>query len=123
MSLKNHKYIDYVCPQCFNQLPNCTCKFDSYNLIMIDNEIQYAIRELNKKNIYTETCCGGHYNNEYKEATSTYISFTSTPKTMPKNWKRRSNTLYYKFNVDNVDDFDKEKIKAINELNNWVDGL
>ena len=53
---------NYVCPKCFYKLNECKCEFAPWELIMIDDKIQYIIRILNKKGYLTTSSCESHYN-------------------------------------------------------------
>lgn len=64
-------YKDYVCPNCFNTLNNCDCKFRPYGLILIDGGIQEHIRTVRNKGYVTTGCCESHE----EECISIYISF------------------------------------------------
>ena len=63
---------NYVCPNCWHQVHECTCKFyPPWNLIMIDVNMQDVIRELNQKGYITIGCCESHYNDNR----NMYIAF------------------------------------------------
>ena len=53
---------NYVCPECWHQVQDCTCKyFPPWSLIMIDVGIQEIIRILNEKGWRTTGCCESHF--------------------------------------------------------------
>ena len=53
---------NYVCPNCWHQVHECTCKFyPPWQLIMIDANIQEVVRILNQKGYTTIGCCESHY--------------------------------------------------------------
>lgn len=66
---RNHSYENYVCPNCFRKLPECTCEdaMPPYKLIWIDLAIQDHVRILNEKGYYTKFCCEGHDENDYMD--------------------------------------------------------
>lgn len=66
-------YRNFVCSTCFQQLPECNCRFFPWNLIFIDVGMQEAVRIFNKKGYITNGCCEGHYDAEHGE--SVYVSF------------------------------------------------
>lgn len=72
MKKNKDAYANYVCPDCWNTLDNCTCKiFPPYHLIFIDKNIQEHIRVLNEKGYKTTGCCEGHRT----VCINTYIAF------------------------------------------------
>lgn len=53
---------NYVCPNCWNQVQNCTCKFyPPWQLIMVDVGVQEVVRILNNKGWATTGCCESHF--------------------------------------------------------------
>lgn len=70
-SVDNYK--QFVCPKCFHQLQECTCRFFPWNLIFIDEKMQAVVRAFNQKGFITTGCCEGHYEDE--AGTSIYICF------------------------------------------------
>ena len=61
MMMKRRISDEYVCPVCFRNPENCICKCYSMTLILIDKNIQYAIKTLNDNGFVTVDCCEGHY--------------------------------------------------------------
>lgn len=136
--MKNHKYTDYVCPICWHKLTECTCDFDNNNLIQIDEGMQYAIRELNKKGYRTECCCEGHYMDCLKGG-DMYITFRqgSDPEGCPNGWNRcickdeYHPTVLINHTIKSGSKakskwrpyFEEGKIKSLEALNRWVDSL
>lgn len=117
------KIQNYVCPFCFNQIKNCTCDLAPHTLLMIDNGLQYAIRELNNKHWFTVDCCEGHYEDQIP---NTYISFVRPIKLkiIPNGFVLESNNVIRKiYNKGKKEDFLREKEEIINSLNKWVDSL
>lgn len=60
-------YRDYVCPRCFRQPHECTCRDEQGrpvppgSLVGIDRGLQEHIQILNDKGYHTAHCCEGHY--------------------------------------------------------------
>lgn len=113
---------DYICPKCFNQIQNCICEYSPYTLLMIDEPMQYAIKNLNQKNITTESCCASHYKKKNQE-TIMYISFTECPKEIPIDWKKNGNRIHYKFCPKDKKEFIETQKKEIEKLNQWTDNI
>lgn len=118
-----HTEKDYVCPICFNRIKNCTCEFDSFNLIMIDRKIQTIIKKLNQKHYFTQACCEGHYKGQNK-IVSGYISFkTNKPEGCPQGWKVSRNEILYICKPKNKSDFFIMQKEALLNLRKWVNSL
>lgn len=55
-------YMNYVCPNCFHKLHECTCNFfPPWTLLFIDECIQTHVRILNEKGYTTNGSCEGHH--------------------------------------------------------------
>lgn len=117
-SKKNSK--NYVCPICFNQIQNCTCIYPSYNLIMVDNRIQEAVRVLNQKGYTTVDSCEGHFENMIP---NTYISFVKRINSTPIGFENEGRVIRKIYNCSNKNSFEKEKREAIKNLNDWANNL
>lgn len=117
-------YKKYVCPYCFNQLNKCKCCFEPHSLIMIDVNVQEAIRELNTKQYGTSGSCEGHFNGVCSHM---YIAFVKEYNfsTVPNGFIYVKNryALLYKYKSKNEDDFEKEKIQAKENLIAWTRNL
>jgi len=116
-------YVNYVCPKCFQQLNKCTCDiFPPYELIMIDEKIQYHIRELNKKGYATWVCCESHGVGE-----DIYIGLNTTKEMLetklPSGF-RFDKGQYIRCSVprdcENPEEFKDQKLA---ELKDWIDQL
>ena len=125
---KNWK--SFVCPKCFNQINNCTCKFIPDYLIGIDEEMQYAIKILNQKRYVTQYCCCGHTNvktEDGKYFLSMYIQFANNIDivSVPDGWnKDRNNAIYSKIYYPKTKKlFYEIQKQELEKLNKWVDGL
>ena len=70
-SVDNYK--QFVCPKCFYQLQDCTCRYFPWSLIFIDEKMQAVVRAFNQKGFITTGCCEGHFEDE--AGTSIYICF------------------------------------------------
>lgn len=121
----NHTYDNYVCPNCFHQLPECTCidAMPPYTLVWIDKAIQDHVRILNEKGYYTKFCCEGHDENDYAD-----IMFKKycEPKTndLPDGFKY--NKKYNRIESAKYKDLDggyKAKEKYLNTLLKWCNEL
>lgn len=119
MAIKKHSK-DYVCPLCFNQIENCTCIYPSFTLIMIDNQIQDAVRILNQKGYRTMDSCEGHIENMIP---NTYISFYEPIKSAPVGFTNEGKVIRKIYSCDNKKTFNKEKKEAIENLNKWAENL
>ena len=63
---------NYVCPNCWHQVHECTCEFyPPWQLIMIDVNIQEVVRVLNLKGYTTIGCCESHFG----ENCNIYVAF------------------------------------------------
>ena len=126
MKRNKKAYLNYVCPNCWNTLDNCTCKlFPPYHLIFIDRNIQEHIRLLNEKGYRTTACCEGHR----VRCLNTYISFPedyfkeiSTPEGFEYDGKRRMITYTYSMNLseEKMENLKAEKLAVLLE---WINGL
>ena len=115
---------NYVCPFCFNQIQNCTCDFAPYSLIMVDNKLQKAVRELNQKKYFTVDCCEGHFNFNIP---NTYISFVKPIKLshIPNGFKyeKDGNVIRKIYHVETKQEFEIEQKNAIQDIETWVENL
>lgn len=121
--ISNKSSKNYVCPRCWQRIEHCTCDYAPYNLIMIDEALQEAIRTLNYKGYYTEASCAGHY---YKsDATvSIYISFYQWQiNIIPEGWKHIGKGIYYFFIPKTKAEFKILQTNEINKLLNWINQL
>lgn len=121
---KRKSIYNYVCPWCFNQIEDCTCDMASYSLIMIDNKLQKAIRELNQKKYFTVDCCEGHF---YNPIPNTYISFVRPVKlsNIPNGfqYEKDGNVIRKIYHVQTEEEFIMEQEKAIQDIETWVENL
>lgn len=122
--INNKNINNYVCPWCFNQIEDCTCDMASYTLIMVDNKLQKAVRELNQKKYFTVDCCEGHF---YNPVPNTYISFVRPVKlsNVPKGFKyeKDGNVIRKIYHVQTEEEFEAEQKIAIQDIENWVENL
>lgn len=121
----NSKNINnYVCPFCFNQIEDCACNFAPYNLIMVDNKLQKAVRKLNQKRYFTVDCCEGHFSNPVP---NTYISFVKPVKlsNVPKGFKyeKDGNVIRKIYHVQTEEEFEAEQKIAIQDIETWIENL
>lgn len=114
-------YKDYVCPKCFFKIDKCNCQTQSYTLLMIDEPIQKAIKILNEKLYYTESCCAGHY--QRSKLSSMYICFSFFPSNIPQDWIKSGNGIYYNFKPQNKKEFVETQIRELAKLNSWAQEL
>ena len=119
---KRKSICNYVCPFCFNQIEDCTCDFAPYSLIMVDNNLQEAVRKLNQKRYFTVDCCEGHYNFSIP---NTYISFVR-PVKLPNfpigfDYEKEGNVIRKIYNVETEEEFKEAQREAIQSINDWVD--
>ena len=61
---------DFVCPNCFKHVENCTCAHRPTSVIWVDCGIQDQVRILNEKGYKTNFCCESH-----NQDGNMYISF------------------------------------------------
>ena len=126
---KMSAYKNYVCPVCFQQLPNCECEVNMpYTLLFIDEKIQEHIRLLNRKGYMTSGCCESHYDRE--NGTNIHISFTMLPKkeyldTLPKGFKyyKPDAIICYISPKHTKAEFEEIKTQKLSELLDWVKSL
>ena len=120
--IKRRAAKNYVCPVCFRRPNKCICNCYSMNLILIDEKLQYAIQKLNDANIFTRDCCEGHFEDKIP---NTYISFIHEISSCPKGFKIEDNKIirYIYSKSKSKKEFEKEKIEAIENLNNWVNEI
>lgn len=120
MMMKRRTSDEYVCPVCFRNPENCICKCYSMTLILIDKNIQYAIKTLNDNGLVTVDCCEGHYG---EKIPNMYISFLYDVKNCPEDFIIENNKVirYIYKNFNSKKEFEEEKIQAIKNLNKWVD--
>ena len=117
---------EYVCPHCFNNIDNCTCKTYPYYLIQIDRLILPAIKELNYKGYITSACCAGHV--EDGKSINIYIAFENEYgfSSIPKGAKYSKTGYSISYNFPN--DLTKEdritlQEKCLNQIFEWVHNL
>lgn len=128
--MKHTKYSDYVCSDCFYQLPECTCECGNFTLIQIDEALQYAVRALNEKGWFTKYCCEGHIKEgDKKESSYIYFEDRYFPPSIPTGWKKEKNGIYAyyksgsKFPEKRLKQLAEQKAQAIQALNEWADSL
>ena len=119
MGCKKHSK-NYVCPICFNQIQNCTCIYPSYNLIMVDNRVQEAVRVLNQKGYITVDSCEGHFENIVP---NTYISFVNKIQSAPAGFNNEGKVVRKIYHCSSKNVFEKEKREAIKNLTDWANNL
>ena len=101
----------YKCPTCGEQ-----------SVVSIDDELMYAISELNKKGYETTFCCAGHEYNGYNH-TNMYIAFNCKLPNKPYGFKFKDSVLRYNYKKHEVLDIIRERHRIIERLNKWVDKL
>ena len=111
---------DYVCGGCFERPKDCTCGVIPWTLIMIDEKLQYAIRNLNKKGHITQACCEGHF--DKGKTQYMYISFRDKHEP-PMGWKSDRQNIYYKLDAKTKEGFIEQQNAGIKLLNTWVENL
>lgn len=131
-----HTIDDYVCPECFYPLEECTCEYEPWQLIQIDKGIQSIIRILNEKGYTTNYCCEGHFSETVKGG-EIYISFIYPPTIFPDGWTtkvvnkgyRPVTSFYYRIKKNSKlvkkqkEYFEEQKAKALEELLQFVNDL
>lgn len=130
MSNKRDKYIyeNYVCPKCFNKLPNCTCpgNMPPYQLLWIDKEIQEHIKILNEKGYSTSYSCESH-----SPRGTTHIIFNSSKNPskevpLPEGfiWHDKYNKLYAEYDKKMpLEDYELNKKNNLDSLLEWCNKL
>lgn len=119
-------YRSFVCPQCFNQVNKCTCKFfPPTSLIFIDQRIQEHIRILNEKGYKTIGCCESHYKGI---CVSIYVAFGQhwDFKTMPAGffYDRRRRMIVHDYDKKlTEEEFNTEKEICIATFLEWCKSL
>ena len=112
---------DYVCPQCFRSPEDCICQWYSNHLVLIDQNLQEIIRKLNDSGKITCDCCEGHYK-DYKA--NMYISFVNPLSSCPKEFTmEKGKIIRHMYKANSKNEFEKEKERMIQNLNNWIDGI
>ncbi len=120
----------YVCPHCFNEVENCTCRSYPYTLIQIDKLMVPIIKELNYKGYMTMYCCAGHPDYQTKgDNPFIDIMFKEDyvfPEQFPNGavFRKSSNTLSYEY-PDNMDSdmLKKYQNDCLNALLHWARSL
>lgn len=121
-------YLNYVCPKCFNQLQNCTCKsFPPWDLLYIDQRIQPHVRILNEKGYVTFTSCEGHYLGKpgvtsHVGFARDYDIFSDLPEGFTYNKSKRMLWCFYDAKL-NRDQFDAERAFNLAKLLQWCQDL
>lgn len=123
--VKKRTHKDYVCPKCFYPIENCKCNLYPQELILIDEQLQYAIQKLNAFGYRTIDCCAGHIEDKIK---STYISFyiKIATENLPAGFqweKHHGYVLRYIYRNLTKERFLAEQAVVIRNLNKWVDDL
>lgn len=119
-------YKNYVCPLCFHQLHECTCKtFPPYSLLFIDEGIQRHIRALKSKGYITVGCCEGHYKSYSAEP---YIAFGMDYdfKKIPRGFKwnkRRRMIVSDKINAKSENEYNIKKQEQLKCLMDWIESI
>jgi|GEM_PF-6328946 len=132
----------YVCPVCFGNLDECTCKLAPNHLIQIDRNFYPIIKKLNRKGHKTFGCCEGHWDGENNRHSGVLdlILVTSNPykrdtdfdycSSLPEVFKGKSHNnnlthigYYYGKDLDTKEKFEEVKMQRLAELEKWVDGL
>ena len=120
-------YENYVCPNCFRQMHECTCKtYPNYYAIWIDKGIQEHVRILNDKGYTTEYSCESH-----EPMNIIYVNFDRTYGMgdgikIPKGFKytKRSCQLEHRYDKNiSREDFEAEKKKHLDILLEWCKSL
>lgn len=122
-----HTYKEYVCPECFKQLPECKCPSLPWHLVQIDLGIQEQIRILNNKGYNTCFCCSGHYD---PSSLVIYIKFGRPYlfDRFPEEFKynKRNQTLSYTYTKKDkkTEEIYKERqAKLLADLLEWANEL
>ncbi len=118
---------NYVCPNCWNQVQSCTCKFyPPWQLIMIDVNIQEIVRILNQKGYTTIGCCESHYDGN----SNLYVAFNMRYDDigLPDGFsyakgKTSVNYLFKKAERENRELYDKVKAGKLDALLKWAQSL
>ena len=122
--------MNFVCPQCFHRLNECTCRFfPPWQLIFIDQNIQDHVRILNEKGYITNGCCEGHYTG--KPGANTAICFVRdypqiTGSALPDGfaYNRGKKAVWHFYDAGlNRKAFDLEKTAALIRLLEWCRAL
>lgn len=119
-------YQNYVCPKCFNRLPECKCPGSPpYQILWIDKSLQSHVRILNEKSYKTKFCCEGH-----SEDDTAHIMFLcgNAPKetdTLPDGWRynKRWDRIETNGKYKDLDGGYEAKQKYMNTLLEWCDNL
>lgn len=115
----------YICPQCLNELEECTCRYYPYYLIQIDESMLPIIRELNKKGYITTACCGSHPFVEGLGALNIYIAFKdrydfTEPYPQGGRYNREGVLSYNLPEKASVEELEQFKQNTINKLFEWA---
>lgn len=117
-------YENYVCPDCWNQVQDCTCKyFPPWHLIMVDVEMQEIVRVLNNKGYVTNGSCSSHYNGN----SIMYISFITPYESigLPDgfSYAKGKTSIVYSFKKkerENKALYEEIKAQKINTMLEWA---
>ena len=110
-----------ICFKCYKSKKFCKCVHNHFELI--DSNLSYAIRNLNKKGYKTKFCCGGH---PQKAFIYIYIYFDNEYNfnILPEDYKYKNKILYYKKKKQRTIKETQQLISShIKILNEWVKTL
>lgn len=118
---------NFVCPSCWNQIQSCTCQnYPPYHLVMIDVNIQDAIRILNQKGYQTIGCCESHFG----DSCSIYVAFPFDQgfSNIPDgfSYTKQKTIVSYAFNKNERENEELYKIvkeEKLKTLHEWVESL
>ena len=117
---------NYVCPECWNQIQNCTCEFyPPWHLVMVDVGVQEIVRTLNKKGYNTTGCCESHFDGN----PNLYVAFAQNYDIgLPEGFSyiKGKMTINYYFKKNELATKEKyEKIKAekLDTMLTWAKSL
>lgn len=122
-------YNQYVCPNCFNKIYQCTCNFLPQSLIQIDEGMQENIRILNAKGYVTTGCCESHYTKDGRP--SMYICFakpyeavieTELPRNFSYDIKKHGIVRVWPKGLSRSE-FEAQKAPSLFYLRKWCDQL
>jgi len=118
--------MNFVCPQCFHKLYECTCDyFPPWELLYIDERIQDHVRILNEKGYVTTGSCEGHYTGKPGSNTAICLRMdypTIINSEMPDGFKynRGKHAIWHFYDAKlNRKDFEREKAMELIKLLMW----
>lgn len=111
----------YLCPNCWNEVEQCSCLGYPYYLIQIDVGLAEIVKTLNLKGYQTTSTCEGHFN---KGSKSILIVFKEQYKfDLPEGFYGDGWEIKSKYISTTEEDFQKEKECKLQKLGNYVQTL